>query len=149
MGEPLFVIGKPKPKKAGSENKSNMPAPKSSSEDVEELNRRMRLLEERISSQDGRLDVLEENSIQRHKKLNSELKTLLLDINDMKRNIDELKDRILTVIKQLSLLARKEDLDVLKKYLDLWKPIKFVTHDEVQDIIREIIESYRRPKQKV
>jgi len=151
MGKPLFVIGKPKPGEPAKPGGITLGKPKKGepisapdvSEDVAELNRRMRLIEERNASLDIRLEVIEENAVKRHQKLAKEFKTFLLDISELRRDMNELKNKLLSLIKNMSLLARKEEVDVLKKYLDLWKPMNFVTRSEIQEIVQEEIKKFK------
>ena len=44
------------------------------------------------------------------------------------------------IIKELRLTARKSDIDVMKRYIELWNPVKFVTADYAEKIAREVAE---------
>ena len=66
-----------------------------------------------------------------------EIKSLQDEFNDLKRTIQTVEDRIITVIKELRLTARKEDIDVMKRYLELWNPVSFVRTETVEKIIDE------------
>ncbi|MBU0614782.1 MAG: hypothetical protein KJ601_01710, partial [Nanoarchaeota archaeon] len=112
-------------------------------EDISELNRRMRLIEERNSSIDVRMEVVEENAVKRHQSLSKEFKTFLLDISEQKREINELKNKILEIIRNITLLARKEEVEVLRKYLDIWKPMNFVTRNEIEEIVKDTIRNQK------
>lgn len=147
MGQPLFVIGKPKPKpgeKPPAKGSKEEPEPTpTATEDISELNRRMRLIEERNSSIDVRMEVVEENAVKRHQSLSKEFKTFLLDISEQKREINELKNKILEIIRNITLLARKEEVEVLRKYLDIWKPMNFVTRNEIEEIVKDTIRNQK------
>jgi len=41
------------------------------------------------------------------------------------------------IIKELDIFAKKEQLKVLEKYINLWNPLNFVTTKEVEKIIEE------------
>ena len=46
--------------------------------------------------------------------------------------------RIITeVISELKNSARKTDLDVFKRYIDMWNPLNFVTENTVEKLIDE------------
>jgi len=62
------------------------------------------------------------------------------DINEIRKEIHEIKDKLILLIKELQSVARKEEVKVLEKYINLWSPIKFVTQNEVEQIINEILE---------
>jgi len=62
---------------------------------------------------------------------------LTSDINELKKEVNEIKDKVLEIIKELQSGANKSDVDVLRKYIEMWEPMNFVTHNEVQEIIDE------------
>lgn len=107
------------------------------SEELESTINRLRVLEERYNNLKIELRVTEENMINRGKRVTTDIKTLTLDINELRKEINEIKDKILIIIKELQGCAKKEDLKVLQKYIDMWEPMNFVTHNEVNEIIEE------------
>jgi len=131
MAQPLITFGKPKPKQAAT-----IPG---ASEDVLTLARRLRTLEERNNSLRIRLQVLEQNMLNKNKNTTTEIKVMNSDIIESKNEISEIKNKILMFIQELDTLAKRDELEVLRKYLDFWDPSKFVTQTEVQDIVREEI----------
>ena len=108
--------------------------------DVNTLSRRLRLLEEGFTNLRRFFQVTEENMISKNKHFSAEIKTLTSDITEVRKEIQELKDKLLLVIRELQTVARKEDVKVLEKYINLWNPIKFVSQNEVEQIINEVLE---------
>ena len=55
----------------------------------------------------------------------------------------------LYLLKEIQQLARTEDVKVIERYLHLWDPLKFVTRDELEDLVREVLEKkkYEEPKE--
>ena len=37
-------------------------------------------------------------------------------------------------------MAKKDDVQVMKKYLELWEPIHFVTQEQVEKIVQDMLE---------
>ena len=107
------------------------------SKELESTISRLRVLEERYTNVQMELRVTEENMIRRNKKTTTDIKTLTLDINELRNEIDEIKNKVLMVIKEIQGLAKNEDVKVLQKYIDMWEPMNFVTHKEVEEIINE------------
>jgi hypothetical protein len=70
----------------------------------------------------------------------NEVKVINSEITDINSKITEIQDRILLIIKELKLTAKKEDVDVMKRYVELWNPMRFVTKDQVEKIVREVLE---------
>ena len=110
------------------------------SPDIISLGRRVRILEEKHISTRNKIELIEQNMLNRHKNISTEVKTIDSDIMEIKRDVSEIKDRLLMLIKEFQMTAKQEEVAVLKKYIDMWEPIRFVTRNEVRDIIKEVIE---------
>ena len=108
--------------------------------DINTLSRRLRLLEEGFTNLRRFFQITEESIISKNKHYSAEIKTLASDINEIRKEIQELKDKLLLVIRELQTVARKEEVKVLEKYINLWNPIKFVSQNEVEQIVNEILE---------
>ena len=108
--------------------------------DVNTLSRRLKLLEEGFTNLRRFLQVTEENMIAKNKHYSAEIKTLTSDLTEIRKEIQELKDKLLLVIRELQTVARKEEVKVLEKYINLWNPIRFVSQNEGEQIINEILD---------
>ena len=112
------------------------------SNQLNEVVRRMRILEERYTNLRTRSQLTEQNMLSRNRSFSTEIKALISDIHEIKREIDEIKNNMLTIIKELQTTARREEVKVLERYVNLWEPVKFVTQDEVEDIVKGILAKY-------
>ena len=119
--------------------KKSAPEPEISNDFIE-LTRRSRVLEERYSNLERRSQVMEENMIEHHRKLSSEIRLLNDDLAEMKKTIADLNEKMQYLAAELQDFARKEDVQALKKYLDYWDPLKFVTQNQVEKIVKELID---------
>ena len=128
----VFTMGKPKAPEI-------MPQTDISGE-VNSLGRRIRVLEERYTNLRTKSSVTEQNMLSRNKSIVTETKTINSDVHDIKVEIAEIKDTLVMLMKELQNLAKKDEVMVLQKYINLWDPTKFVTQNEVEDIVKEIIE---------
>jgi len=108
--------------------------------DVNSLSRRLRLLEEGFSNLRRFFQVTEDNIHVKNKNVTVEIKTLNSEITEVRKEMQEIKDKMLLVIKELQTVARKEEVKVLEKYINMWNPIRFVTHNEVEEVVNEIME---------
>jgi len=108
-------------------------------EEVNTLSRKLRLLEDRYSNLQKKSMVGDQNLISYNKRLNNEMKALNSEMLDLRRMIDVVDNKLLIIIKELKVSAKKEDVELLKKYVNLWEPIKFVTRKEVENIINDIL----------
>lgn len=108
---------------------------------MNDLNRRLRVLEERYNNLQKKTQITEENMLSSFKKVNSTVSTFHDDINTFKKNIKINDERTELIIKELKLTAKKEDIEVLNRYLELWEPVKFVTQNEVNKMVKDKVEA--------
>ncbi len=151
MPEPNFMYDPDEdvddqPKKHGGLFKSNPkqlqptgPGVREIASEVTDMNRRLRTLEERYYNLQSKTQLTEQNIISRNRHITIEMKALNSEINDIKKGINEIKERILSIINELKVTSKKEDVKILEKYINLWEPVNFVTRNEVRDIINEIL----------
>lgn len=109
------------------------------SEDIGNLSRRIRLLEESFTNMRRGVEVIEQNMLSKNKLFAKEIKTINSDIIDMKQEIAEIKNRMLEMINELRECAKRDELKVLEKYINFWSPVKYVTQNDVEDIVKEIL----------
>jgi len=101
--------------------------------------RQLKVLEERINNLDRKTEVIENNILIINKRQNVEIKTLTAKNLDLEKDISLIKKRVTEIVHDLKNAAKKEDLEVMRKYLDLWQPLNFVTHKEVDELVEEKI----------
>ena len=105
--------------------------------DVGEESRRVRVIESQMRDLARKVELIENNLVQSNRKQNSELKTLGNETTEIRRDIASIKDKFLLFINEFKLTARSEDVEVIRKYLDYWKPADFVTRKELKKILME------------
>ena len=135
-----IVIGK-KPNQGGQQKQGQYQAVGNVTEDHGTIGRRVKVLEERYTNFRSRFQLMEQNILRKNKNIFTDIKTLNLEISDMKKEITEVKDNMLRLLKELEAFSKKEDVDMLRKYIDLWNPMNFVTKNDVEDIVKEVINS--------
>ncbi|MEA3429874.1 MAG: hypothetical protein U9R08_01240 [Nanoarchaeota archaeon] len=124
----------PKPKPESSEAISYL------SNQINNMGRRLRIMEERFSNIRNKMEVDERNMLMFHKKVNTEFKTFNSEITDIKSELKDIRQQMSMMIKEIQLSAKKEDVKVLEKYIDIWQPLNFATRKEVEKIVRELLE---------
>lgn len=103
--------------------------------ELNSISRKMRINEERVVALRKKLQVIEHNMLAYQKKFLSEIKFINTEISDMKRDFDDLKQKLLGFGRELQESAKREDFQVLEKYINMWEPVNFVTRKEVEKII--------------
>lgn len=141
------TTGPPAPKKPPF-SKPPAPAPDlgGQQEKLNAMAARIRVSEERYSELRKKMLFVEQNMLSNHKRAMEEIKGLHDDITGMKRAIQAIEDRIITIVKELRLTARKEDIDVVKRYVELWDPTRFVTREHVEKLIDKKLNTHEDHK---
>jgi hypothetical protein len=109
-------------------------------QEVANVGRRLRTLEERTANLVRKGQIDEQNMLSGNKKVAEEIKALISDISEIKKMNNETHEHIRQIAEELRRCAKKEDVKVLQKYMDLWEPLNFVTRNEVEKIIQEILD---------
>ncbi|MBT4334569.1 hypothetical protein HOD61_02010 [archaeon] len=99
------------------------------------LNNRLRILEERYSTNRERMFVMNQNMIEHYKKINFDISSLNKEMKELKDEIFTIKETVKHLVQELDNFARKEQLKVLEKYINMWNPFNYVTEEEVEKII--------------
>jgi len=142
MAEPIAPpISAPAPhagKKLFGGPKAPIPiAPGPSQQDILLLTTRLRVAEERYTDLRRKLQLVEQNMLAHHKKSVSDSKRFQGEMLEMKRTLRAVEDKLVLVIKELQLTARKEDVDVMTRYVELWNPVRFASLDQVEKVVNE------------
>ena len=108
-------------------------------EQINVVSRRLKVLEERYTNLDRKTQMTDQNMLASHKRINQEIKTTTMEMADISKEINHIKETVELIITELKASAKKEDVDVLEKYLKLWEPVKFMTREQVEKIVAEAI----------
>ena len=101
-----------------------------------DLNSRTRVLEGKYNLLRDRVLVINNNMIGEYKKLLVEIKGVNSEIKEIQDEMFKIKETLKHLIKELSLFAKKDDVRALEKYINIWNPMKFVTENDVKDLIK-------------
>ena len=124
----LSLFGKPKPEPVQGPDVTR---------ELSSINGRLRLMEERLNNLNRKIEVDESNKLESQKKVNVEFKTFNLEFTEIKRSIEKINETMSIIKRELPNLAAKDELDVLKKYIELWEPVNFVTRNELDKRLKE------------
>ncbi len=103
-----------------------------------EINNRTRLLENKYSLMRDRVFMVNQNMIEEYKKLSQEMKGINKDLKEIKNDVFKIRDTLKQVINEMEFFARKENLKVLEKYINMWNPLSYVTQEELTQQLLEL-----------
>lgn len=104
---------------------------------ISNLNTRVRILEGRYNLTRERMLVINQNMIDHYKFLQGEMKAINEDLKEIKEALESIKTTMKNVVNEMQFFARKEQLKVLEKYINIWNPVNFVTEEEVIKLIKK------------
>ena len=133
----LFKSDKQPNNQAPQKGKPQTVDPAHISKEIIGQSRKIRINEERALALRKKIQVIEHNMLITQKRFLSEVKFINEEISDMKREFDDIKNKLLEFARELQRSAKKDELMVLEKYINMWEPINFVTRNELQKILDE------------
>ena len=104
---------------------------------ISDINNRVRTLENRYNLFGERLLIVNQNMVEEYKKLTKEMRLINDDLKEMKQDIFKVRDIITNVVKEMEGFAKKEQIKVLEKYIDIWNPLNLITRNEVRELLAE------------
>ncbi|MFC1754326.1 hypothetical protein ACFL96_13200 [Thermoproteota archaeon] len=111
---------------------------------VGELNniaRRLRVIEERYIGVRKKTQVTDQNMLNSNKKVMTEIKASQSQLDDFRKELDDMKEKFKIMINEIKECAKRQDVNVLSKYINIWEPIRFVTRNEMSKLIRDGVEA--------
>ena len=105
---------------------------------VNMANSRLRILEDRLNNLNRKIEINENNDLQTKKRINLDIKTTNSDLVELKRELEQIKEKLEVITRELPNFASRDEVMVLKKYIDLWEPLNFVTRAELEKMLKEL-----------
>jgi uncharacterized protein YukE len=109
--------------------------------ELNNVSRRMMVLEERYSNLRKKSDVSDQNMLANNKKIMTEIHAIHEELDEGKKQISDMLEKLRIIVRELKECAKNQDVEVLKKYINIWEPINFVTRDTVSRVIKDEVES--------
>ncbi|MBR9677851.1 MAG: hypothetical protein GOU97_00955 [Nanoarchaeota archaeon] len=103
---------------------------------ISDINTRIRILEEKIGSLSEKSKITENTLLSNFKEVNEKISENDEKTNELQKEILSMKDTIEVMLKQMKLFANKNDYKTLERYVNLFKPLQFLTKEEITQLIR-------------
>ena len=92
----------------------------------------VKALESKINNLLREVDVLKTDFIKRNNNLKKDLKVIGDEILELRHTQEKAQQKVDLVIKELKQTAGIEEVLTLRKYVEFWNPINFVTQRDLQ-----------------
>lgn len=107
---------------------------------------KLRTLEDRFFDFQRRSTLNEENMIKSDRKTHNDVKDLFSELTDVKHVVNELNNKIELLIKEMDGFAKKRDVQVMGKYINLWDPTRFVSQNEIEELVENLVDEKLKKK---
>ncbi|MBI2145917.1 hypothetical protein HYU22_01080 [Candidatus Woesearchaeota archaeon] len=88
-------------------------------------------LESKVNVLLREVDVLKNDFVKRNQDLRQDVRVLSEDLLEVKHQHEKMLQTMDLVIKELKQTAGVEEVQVLKKYVEFWNPMQFVTQQDL------------------
>lgn len=96
-------------------------------------------LESKVNNLIREMDVLKNDFMKRSSQLSKDMKTATDDLVELKHEQEKTLQKMDLIIGELKKTAGTEEVAVLKKYIDLWNPMNFVTQRDLQRAVETAV----------
>jgi len=95
----------------------------------------VKALESKVNNLLRQVDVLKNDLVNKNVQLKKEVTVMNDELLEMRREQEGTVQKIDLIIKELKRTAGIEEVMTLKKYVDLWNPMNFVTQRDVERVV--------------
>jgi uncharacterized small protein (DUF1192 family) len=105
---------------------------------------KLKIIEERYATMRRKSQITEQNIIENEKEQFQEFTLIGDDVMELKHKVKELAEKISMLQDELAHFARKDEIDVVQRYINYWNPIDYVTRKEVNAFLRKKFKEEKR-----
>jgi len=103
-------------------------------------------LESKVNNLLREIDVLKNDFIKRSNQLSKDFKTLSDDFLDTRHEQEKINQKLVLIISELKQTAGQEEVLTLKRYLEYWNPLNFVTQKDLERAVESKLEELKQKK---
>ncbi len=97
-------------------------------------------LEGKVNNLLREVNVLKNDFIKKNNKLSQDLKTTSADFLEMKHEQEKMLQKMDLIIKELKQTAGIEEVMTIKKYMEYWNPLNFVTQHDLDRAVENKVQ---------
>ncbi|MFH1400693.1 MAG: hypothetical protein ABIH41_04180 [Nanoarchaeota archaeon] len=104
---------------------------------------RIRVMEDRYSNLRKKTQLTDQNLIEAEKNQSKAFRGLTEDILGIRRELQDIKEQIEIMTGELDNVVKQHEFAIVRKYLEFWQPMQFVTQDELERMLAEHTQTKR------
>ena len=108
---------------------------------LSDINTRINDLEEKQNITTEKLSVLSQTLLNTAQRINKDNQIINEDLAAMKQALQKMRDTTNMMIEQSADFVRRQEVQMIEKYMKNWQPMKFATLEDVKKIVSEAIKN--------
>jgi len=105
---------------------------------LNDSSKRLKVLEDRYLTIRKKTQLTDQNMLEANKRFNSEIKAINDELIKLKISMKEMNEKLDQLVSETSGLAKRQDLITLSKYVDFWRPMNFITREQLENEIKHL-----------
>ena len=94
-------------------------------------------LESKINGLRREFDLVKNNTTRSSQDTKQNIQNINTELTDLQHKVSKMEGKLDLIIAELKRTAGSEELDVLKKYIEFWNPMEFVTQKDIDRIVKQ------------
>ena len=123
-----------------------MPEEETVSMIIADISTRLNDLDEKNNMLKERLLLINQTFLKQEERRSKEISFIKEEINNLRIEIEKLKEGVQHIISESESFARKEELKLIERYGKMFEPLRYVRPEEVRDIVKEELSKKRVKK---
>ena len=103
-------------------------------------------LESKLNNLLREVDIMKNDFIKRSNQMNKNLKAMNDEVLEMRHEQEKTIQKMGLIIKELKQTAGIEEVMTMKKYIEFWNPLNFVTQNDLERAIESKVEMMKKAK---
>lgn len=99
------------------------------------INRRIAILEDRYNNMRKQMQFADQTILENRHDINKKIKLMDDELEKLDSEIKDLIEKIDELSSEIAGSAKADDLKTIEKYIDLWRPVQFVTREEAKKLL--------------
>ena len=100
----------------------------------------MKALESKLNSLRREFDLVKNNSTRSGQDTKQNLQSVNQELTDLQHKTSKIEEKLDLIIAELKRTAGSEELDVLKKYIEFWNPMEFVSQKDLERTVEQKVQ---------
>ncbi len=108
--------------------------------DINNSSKRLKVLEDRYLTIRKKTQLTDQNMLEMSKRFNTEIVALNGELSKLRIVMKDMTEKVNQLITETGGLAKRQELITLSKYVDFWRPMSFVTREQLDRELKHLRE---------